>query len=77
MVIKIHGIVCPRCRKLEENTRKAIKEMGLTATIEKVTELSVIIKYNVKMTPGFIVDEKVKASGKVLSVEQIKKIITS
>jgi len=77
MVIKILGTGCPKCKKLEENTRIALKEAGLSATIEKVTKLDDIMKYNVVMTPGFVVDEEVKASGKVLSVEQIKKIITS
>lgn len=77
MVIKILGTGCPKCRKLEANAREALKETGLSATIEKVTELDDIMKYNVVMTPGFVVNEEVKASGKVLSVEQIKKIITS
>ncbi|UCB46923.1 MAG: TM0996/MTH895 family glutaredoxin-like protein [Spirochaetota bacterium] len=77
MVIKILGTGCPKCRKLEANAKEALKEVGLYATIEKVTDLEDIMKYNIVITPGFVVNEEVKSSGKLLSVEQIKKIITS
>ncbi|HUT66394.1 MAG TPA: thioredoxin family protein [Spirochaetota bacterium] len=77
MVIKILGTGCPKCKKLEANAKEALKAEGVTATVEKVTDLNDIMSYNVVMTPGLVVDEEVKASGKVLSVEQIRKIITS
>ena len=77
MVIKILGTGCPKCKKLEQNAREALKESGVEATVEKVTALNDIMKYDVVMTPGLVIDEEVKASGKLLSVEQIKKILTS
>jgi len=77
MVIKILGTGCPKCKKLEANAKEAVKEAGVTAAVEKVTDLNDIMSYNVVMTPGLVIDEEVKASGKVLSVEQIRKIITS
>ena len=75
MVIKILGTGCPKCKKLEENAREALKQSGVSATIEKVTGLNDILKYNVVMTPALVVDEQVKSSGKVLSPEQIKQLI--
>jgi len=77
MVIKILGTGCPKCKKLEANAKEALMAAGVTATVEKVTDLNDIMSYNVVMTPGLVVDEEVKASGKVLSVEQIRKIIAS
>ena len=77
MVIKILGTGCPKCKKLEANAKEAVKAAGVTAAVEKVTDLNDIMSYNVVMTPGLVIDEEVKASGKVLSVEQIRKIITS
>lgn len=72
MVIKVLGSGCPKCKKLEENVRKALDESGLTAEVEKVTDMNKIIEYDVMMTPGLVVDDKVVAAGKVL---QPKKII--
>ena len=77
MVIKILGTGCPKCRKLEANAKEALKEAGVSATVEKVTDLNDIMKYNLVMTPGLVVDGEVKSSGKILSIEQIKAIITA
>lgn len=35
MIIKVLGSGCTNCKKLEENTRKAVEELGVDATIEK------------------------------------------
>lgn len=75
MIIKILGSGCANCRKLEENTRKAVEELGIDATIEKVTDFKDILAYGVMKTPALVVDEKVKVSGRVLTTEQIKKYL--
>ena len=75
MVIKILGTGCPKCKKLEANTLEAVKQAHVSAEVEKVTNLNDIMQYGVMMTPGLVVDNEVKASGKVLSVEQIKSLI--
>ncbi len=75
MVIKILGTGCPKCKKLEANAREALKQMGASAEVEKVTDLNDIMRYGVMMTPGLVIDESVKASGKVLSVDQIRRFI--
>lgn len=73
MIIKILGSGCVSCHKLEENTRKAVEELGIDATIEKVTDFKDILAYGVMKTPALVVNEKVKVSGRVLTPEQIKK----
>ncbi len=72
MIIKILGTGCPKCKKLEETARQAVSELGVEATFEKVTDLNDIMDYGVMMTPALVIDEKVVASGKVLSVVDIK-----
>jgi small redox-active disulfide protein 2 len=76
MVIKILGTGCAKCRKLEANAQEALKQAGISADVEKVTGLNDIVEYGVLMTPGLVIDEQVRASGKVLSVDQIKRILT-
>ncbi|MBB6631626.1 thioredoxin family protein [Clostridium algidicarnis] len=75
MIIKILGTGCSKCKKLEENTRKAVAELGIDASIEKVTDLKEIIKYGVMQTPSLVVDEKVKMIGKVATIEEIKRYL--
>jgi small redox-active disulfide protein 2 len=75
MVIKVLGSGCSKCKKLEENVRKAVAEKGLDATVEKVTDLKVIMSYGVMSTPALVVDEKVVSSGRLLSVPEIIKLI--
>ncbi len=76
MEIKILGTGCPKCKMLEENAKKAIESSGIEASIEKVTEINKIMDYGVMMTPALVVDEEVKSVGKVLTAEEIKKIIS-
>ena len=75
MIIKVLGTGCPKCKKLEENARIAIKELGSNATIEKVTDLDQIMDYGVMITPALVIDDKVVSSGKVLSAIDIKALI--
>lgn len=75
MIIKILGTGCSNCKKLEENTRKAVELLGIDATIEKVTEIKDIMSYGVMKTPALVVDEKVKIMGRVPSAEEIKKYL--
>jgi len=73
--IQILGTGCAKCMKLTENAEKAAKEAGIEAEVEKVTDIKKIMEFGVMMTPGLAVDGEVKAVGKVLSVEEIKKLL--
>jgi len=75
MIIKVLGSGCANCKKLEENTRKAVEELGIEATIEKVTDFKKIMAYGVMKTPALVVDEKVKIMGRVPSADEIKKCL--
>ena len=71
MKVKILGSGCKNCKNLEENAREAVRELGLAAEFEKVTDFKAIASYGVLKTPGLVVDEKLISSGKVLTVDQI------
>jgi len=75
MEIKILGSGCSNCKKLEANTKEAIKSLGIEASITKVEDIKEIMKYGVMRTPAIVINEKVKAFGKVLASDQIKKLI--
>ena len=75
MNIKVLGSGCAKCKKLEENVKKAVAEMNIEATVEKVKDIKDIVEYGVMKTPGLVIDEQVKITGKVPSVEEIKKLL--
>ena len=75
MKIQILGSGCAKCKKLTENAAAAVKELGIAAEIEKVTDMKEIMKAGVMTTPALVVDGNVKSSGKLLSVPEIKTII--
>ncbi|MEJ8553797.1 thioredoxin family protein [Tepidibacter sp. Z1-5] len=75
MHIKILGGGCKNCEVLYENTKQALEELGIEATIEKVTDFVEIAKYGVMKTPALVVDEKVKISGRVVKADEIKKVL--
>ena len=71
MLIKILGTGCAKCNSLEELTKKIVAELGLTATFEHVTEMQEIMAYQVMSTPALVIDEVVKAAGRMPSREEI------
>lgn len=75
MEIKVLGPGCANCIKLEELVKKAIKELGIHAKIEHVTDIKEIMKYTMS-TPGLVINGKLKHSGKPLpSMDKVKQII--
>jgi small redox-active disulfide protein 2 len=52
-----------------------VKELGITAEVIKVKDIKTISSYGVMFTPALVVDGVVKVSGKLPSVEEIKKMI--
>jgi len=77
MDIKILGSGCVNCQNLEANTRTALDRLGLDGSIEKVTDPGEIVAWGVMSTPALVVDERVVVSGRVPSVEQVSRLLSS
>lgn len=75
MIIKILGSGCRKCVALGENAKAAAHAAGLAAEIVKVTDFAEIARYGVLSTPGLVIDEKLVSSGKVLSAEDIGRLL--
>lgn len=75
MEIKILGSGCSSCNDLLKRTEKVVEELGLEANFEKVTDMVQIMSFGVMKTPALVVNGKVKASGRVPSVEDIKDLL--
>jgi small redox-active disulfide protein 2 len=73
--IQILGTGCPKCKKLAENAELAAKDLGIEYTLEKITQLSEIMKFSVMLTPALAIDGQVKIVGKVATPDEIKKLL--
>ena len=76
MEIKILGGGCPKCKKLAANVEAAAKELGIEYELVKVMDINEIMKFGVMMTPALAIDGDVKSVGKVLSVNELKALLT-
>lgn len=75
MKIQILGKGCPKCQKLEENTRKAVEDLKEDIEVEKVYDIQEASKMGMMSAPGLAIDDELKAQGSVLKPEEIKEII--
>jgi len=76
MNIKILGMGCPNCQKLEQNTKEALKELKIETEVKKITDIAEIVSYGVMGTPALVVDEELKVSGRIPDVSEIKTILS-
>jgi small redox-active disulfide protein 2 len=75
MQILILGTGCAKCKTLAQFTEQAVKELGITAEINKVTDLKQIMALGVMMTPALAVNGTIKVAGKVPTIPEIKAIL--
>ncbi len=71
MEIKVLGPGCLKCRQTEEVVKEAAAEAGVSADIEKVTDILKIAGYGVFGTPAVVVNGDVKSVGKVPKKEDV------
>lgn len=75
MEIKILGTGCAKCQALEKAVREVVSEMGVAAEISEVRDINEIARTGVLLTPGLMINGRVKSAGKVLGKSEIKKYI--
>ena len=77
MRIKVLGPGCTNCMNLERVTREAVADLGLEATIEKVTDYQTIVGYGVMSTPALVVDEQLVLSGRVPTATTVRELLAA
>ncbi|MBN1298227.1 MAG: TM0996/MTH895 family glutaredoxin-like protein [Actinobacteria bacterium] len=75
MKIQILGIGCPKCKQTEANAREAIKNLGIDAEIEKITDINKITDFGIIATPGLGVNGDIKFSGKIPTIAEIEQAL--
>lgn len=76
MKIQILGSGCAKCRTLTAVAEQAARDLGLQYELEKVTDVQRYPDFGVMFTPALVVDGVVKSSGKVPSLDEVKKLLS-
>jgi small redox-active disulfide protein 2 len=69
--VKILGTGCKKCQTLEAKVRDLVASNNIEAAVEKVTDIQEMVNYGIMMTPGLIINEKVKSFGIIPKDDQI------
>ncbi len=68
------GYCCKKSKQNHENAVIAAKNCGIETPVN-IADTMEILKYGVMSTPAIVIDGKVVAMGRTLSVEQIETLI--
>ena len=75
--IEIFGTGCPKCRRTEQNVRKAVQELGIEAEVTHVYDQLEMLKRGITNTPAVVIDGEVKIAGRVPEVDEIKELLST
>lgn len=74
--IKILGMGCTKCHKLEATVMESLQHTGLTGVVLKVTDPITMADMGVMHTPALVVNGVVKSSGRLPTREQVDAWVT-
>jgi small redox-active disulfide protein 2 len=77
MKIEVVGPGCFRCVEAERNVNEALKQLGINAEVIHIYDMGEIVKRGVMFTPAVIVDGEIKTSGKIPTIDEIKKLLST
>jgi small redox-active disulfide protein 2 len=75
--IKILGSGCPNCKRLEQETKKAVAALAVEAEFTKVKDYNEIMEFDILSTPGLVINGKVVSSGRIPSQSEITTFVTN
>ncbi|MCL7930280.1 thioredoxin family protein [Halomonas llamarensis] len=73
--IEVLGTGCKKCITTAEQIDAIAKELGIEASVEKVTDPGTIMSYQVMSTPAVVIDGKLAHSGSVPDRNKIESML--
>ena len=75
MDIKVIGAGCDKCDAMYDAVGRAVADLGLDATVEKVEDLVEIVRLGVMQSPALRVDGRVVSAGRVLKPKEARRLL--
>ena len=75
MKIEVFGPGCPKCLQVEKTVKDALAELNIPADVEKVKDIMKIMESGIMLTPGLRINGKIKCSGRIPKIDEVKKWI--
>ena len=76
LTVKVFGSGCKNCLTLHKIVIDSLSELGISADVEYITDLQKIMEAGIMSMPALMVNGEIVSSGKVLSVNEVKRIIS-
>ncbi|MGD9937704.1 MAG: thioredoxin family protein [Methanoregulaceae archaeon] len=73
--IEVLGTGCAKCKRLYANVQEAIKALGIEAEVVKVDSIDELVERGIMSTPALYVDGTLRISGRVSTVDEIKRML--
>ncbi len=72
MEIKVLGPGCPKCGMVEKRVKDALADLNVAADVEKITDIKKMMSFGIIATPGLVINGKVRSTGRIPRIEEIK-----
>ena len=73
--IEVLGTGCAKCKRLYANVQEAVKALGIDAEVVKIDSLDMIVERGVMGTPALFIDGTLRVTGRVSSVDELKRML--
>lgn len=73
--IEVLGTGCAKCKRLYANVQEAVKALGIEAEVIKIDSIDELVERGVMSTPALYVDGALRVSGRVSTVDELKRML--
>ena len=74
--VEVLGTGCAKCKRLFENAKEAVKDLGIQAEVVKVEDIAAIVGRGVMLPPALAINGEVRSEGRIPDVNEIKRMLT-
>jgi small redox-active disulfide protein 2 len=75
--IVIYGPGCARCHETHRVVRHVVEQLGVAATLEKVSDYQAMAAAGVMATPAVSIDGVLKSAGRIPKSDEVREWLTA
>lgn len=72
MKIEVFGPGCHKCQETEKIVREVVAVLGVEASVEKISDIMKIAQAGIMLAPAVKINGKVKCTGRVPKLDEVK-----